>query len=109
MGLFYTISAQWSNYPKTVEFLLEYRKDRRFELWRFFTYAFLHHTYANVGRVHQVTTTSRYWHLWLNVAVQILVGTSLEWAHGSRVATATYACGIVGGKYVSVSRNHAAV
>ena len=61
---------------------LVYNPDRRWEVWRFLTYSFIH---------------ADSWHLIHNLFGEIIVGVSLEMAHSSWRVALVYFSGVLGG------------
>ncbi|KAF0300919.1 Protein rhomboid [Amphibalanus amphitrite] len=68
--------------PVPIDSVLLYRPDRRWQLWRFFTYMVLH---------------ASWWHLIFNLLVQLVVGLPLEMVHGSCRVLTVYMAGVLAG------------
>ncbi|OWA53109.1 Protein rhomboid [Hypsibius exemplaris] len=68
--------------PVPVDNIWVYRPDRRIEIWRFFTYAFLH---------------AGWLHLVFNLMIQTFVGLPLEMVHGSFRVSVIYLLGVLAG------------
>uniref|UniRef100_A0A1B0AVN2 rhomboid protease n=1 Tax=Glossina palpalis gambiensis TaxID=67801 RepID=A0A1B0AVN2_9MUSC len=62
--------------------LLIYRPDKRYELWRFVTYMFLHDGWCHLG---------------FNLLIQLLLGLPLEMVHGSARLASIYFSGVLAG------------
>ena len=81
--LYYAITMDNFDYLKPLHSPLIYDPKRRHEVWRFLTYIFLHKGYYHIG---------------LNLALQLLVGIPLEMVHGWwRVALLYLLGSIMGG------------
>lgn len=61
---------------------LIYNPYRRYEIWRFFTYMFIH---------------AGYWHIAFNLIIQLLVGVPLEIVHGFNPIFIIYTGGVISG------------
>ena len=66
----------------SVDSVFIYRPDKKNEIWRFVCYALLH---------------SGWFHLTLNILVQVLIGLPLEIVHGSSRIACIYLAGILAG------------
>lgn len=68
--------------PVPFQSKLIYNPYRRYEVWRYLTYMFIH---------------AGYWHITFNILVQLAVGVPLEIVHGFNPIFVIYSCGVIGG------------
>ncbi|XP_077299822.1 rhomboid-related protein 3-like [Arctopsyche grandis] len=68
--------------PVPIDSIFIYRPDKKAEIWRFFTYMFLHAGWLHLG---------------FNLSVQTAVGLPLEMVHGGTRAAAVYLAGVAAG------------
>ncbi|XP_033150639.1 LOW QUALITY PROTEIN: protein rhomboid [Drosophila busckii] len=80
----YTLPAQNFELPVPIpsDSVLVYRPDRRMEVWRFFSYMFLH---------------ANWFHLGFNIIIQLFFGVPLEVMHGTLRIGVIYLAGVFAG------------
>ncbi|TDG47361.1 hypothetical protein AWZ03_006220 [Drosophila navojoa] len=80
----YTMPAQSFGQPVPIpsDSVLVYRPDRRLEVWRFFSYMFLH---------------ANWFHLGFNIIIQLFFGVPLEVMHGTARIGVIYLAGVFAG------------
>jgi membrane associated rhomboid family serine protease len=83
---FYGSDSRYGEVTQPLCSKLAYNPDRRWEIWRFFTYAFMH---ANTG------------HLFRNIVGLLIVGIPLEMSHKTSRVAAVFSIGVVGGALAS--------
>ncbi|XP_016972717.1 protein rhomboid [Drosophila rhopaloa] len=80
----YTMPAQNFGFPVPIpsDSVLVYRPDRRLQVWRFFSYMFLH---------------ANWFHLGFNIVIQLFFGIPLEVMHGTARIGVIYMAGVFAG------------